>query len=172
MGRFSKAGMAGRGVVSSGAASPISRFAPELGLLGRIGSNSFGGCWLDGQLRLPRDWLPPPQSSEAAGNVVAPERWPWRTLAWQSTDPYVAPDFERFFADDREGGIKLDQLFKSRTKDSRADDEIFRTVRAGLRRTSQHRTLILAWLGNRYIWGKSPQNPQAVEIMYHATDLP
>ena len=43
-------------------------------------------------------------------------------LAWQQTGKgeygkYVAPNFEAFFPDDREGGVQLDQLFQSRDKD-------------------------------------------------------
>jgi hypothetical protein len=94
-----------------------------------------------------------------------------KPLAWQRTDKYVAPDFEGFFPDDPEGGKKLDRLFRSRTRDSQAGDEILGTVRSGLRRTTQHRTLILQWLGNRCIWNVSPQDPRAIEIMYHAADF-
>ncbi len=91
--------------------------------------------------------------------------------AWQRTDLYVPPDPDGFFPDDPEGGRRLDALFQAVDKDKRSDEEILSTVRQGLRRTTQHRTLILAWIGNRYIWGKEPQNPQAVEIMYHAVPL-
>src|SRR5262249_44695260 len=59
----------------------------------------------------------------------------------------------------------------SKDRDQRPDAEILRTVREGLRRTREHRTLILAWIGNRYVWGKSPQDPDAIEIMYHAADF-
>jgi RNA polymerase sigma-70 factor (ECF subfamily) len=91
--------------------------------------------------------------------------------AWRRTDVYEAPDFNRFFPDDSDGGMKLDALWKSADKDEQLDTEILQTVRQGLRRTREHRTLILSWIGNRYVWGKSPQNPAAVEIMYHAADF-
>lgn len=93
-------------------------------------------------------------------------------LAWLKTDSYTPPDFESFFPDDTAGGKILDELWNSKDKDSRSDTEILGTVRNGLRNTKQHRTLILGWIGNKYIWGKSPQNPDAIEIMYHATDYP
>jgi beta-lactamase regulating signal transducer with metallopeptidase domain len=97
----------------------------------------------------------------------------WKPLAWQQTDKnkYVAPNFEAFFPDDRKGGERLDRLFQSREIELLSGDAILGAVRSGLRHTSQHRTVILRWLGNRYIWGRSPQNPQAIEIMYHAADF-
>ena len=83
---------------------------------------------------------------------------------------YSPPDFEKYFPDDTEGGRKLDALWQSSDKDARPDAEILQTIQNGLRRTKEHRTLILRWLGNRYIWNKNPQNPEAIEIMYHAAD--
>jgi len=94
-----------------------------------------------------------------------------KDLAWQQTESYRVPNFESFFHDNIEGGKLLDALWKSQDKDARRDDEILEKVRIGLRRTKQHRTSILRWIGNRYIWGKSPQNPDAIEIMYHAADF-
>jgi len=90
--------------------------------------------------------------------------------AWQNSE-YTAPNFEGFFPDDADGGRRLDALFSAEDRDSRSDEEILTTVQNGLRRTSQHRTLILRWIGNRYIWGKSPQNADAIELMYHAADF-
>ena len=92
-------------------------------------------------------------------------------FAWQQTTPYRAPDFEAFFPDNAKGGRALDKLWESEDKDERPDKEILATVRNGLRRTKQHRTSILRWIGNKYIWGKSPQHPYAIEIMYHAADF-
>jgi len=92
-------------------------------------------------------------------------------LAWQRTDRYVAPDPKGFFPDDVEGGKRLDALFQAVDKDRRSDEEILSTVRQGFRRTSQYRTLVLRWIGNRYIWGKDPQNAEAIEIMYHAVPM-
>lgn len=92
-------------------------------------------------------------------------------LAWQRTDRYVPPDPNRYFPDDPEGGRRLDSLFQAVDKDRRSDEEILSTVRQGFRRTTRHRTLILQWIGNRYVWNKDPQNPQGVEIMYHAVPL-
>ncbi len=93
------------------------------------------------------------------------------TLAWQRTDRYVAPDPEGFFPDDTERGKRLDALFKAVDRDRRSDEEILSTVRQGFRTTQQYRTLVLAWIGNRYIWNKDPQNAEAIEIMYHAVPM-
>jgi hypothetical protein len=92
-------------------------------------------------------------------------------LAWQSSDPHVAPDATSFFPDDPEAGKRLDALINAVDKDERSDEEILATVRAGLRRSREDRGNVLRWFGNRYVWGKSPQNPKAVEIMYHATGI-
>lgn len=93
-------------------------------------------------------------------------------FAWQQTDHFIAPNFESYFPDDSEGGRKLDTLWESKDKDERDDEEILTTVRDGLRNTTKHRTLILGWIGSKYIWSKSPQNDEAIEIMYHASDFP
>ena len=93
------------------------------------------------------------------------------SFAWQQKGRYEAPDFDAFFPDDSSGGATLDALWKSKDKDSRKEDEILDTVRSGLRRTGEHRTSILRWIGNKYIWGESPQHPYAIEIMYHAADF-
>lgn len=92
------------------------------------------------------------------------------TLAWQRTDRYCPPDAGAYFPEDAAGGRKLEALFQAVDKESRPDAEILATVRQGLR-ASQSRMPILRWIGNKYIWGKKPQNPQAIELMYHATQL-
>jgi len=90
--------------------------------------------------------------------------------AWSRTDKYIPPDFDSFFPDDPNAGVLLDELFPSLKDSNLPDNELLRIVRNGLRRTSQQRTLVLAIIGNRYIWGKTRQNPEAIEIMYHAAD--
>ena len=90
-------------------------------------------------------------------------------LAWKSTS-YVAPN-SGFFPDDKDAGAALDRLYLDPKREHKSDQEILETVRAGFRHTKQHQTLVLSWIGNKYIWGKSPQNPEAIELMYHATDF-
>ena len=92
-------------------------------------------------------------------------------FAWQQESPYRPPSFNAFFPDHAEGGKTLDALWKASDKDNRSDEEILNTVHNGLRCTKQHRTNIIRWIGNKYLWGKSPQNPYAIEIMYHAADF-
>ena len=104
----------------------------------------------------------PSASAEDAVKNLSPTNYCWKM------NGYVPPDFESFFPDDADGGKALDALFSSKQDRVATDKEILDTVRQGLRRTTQHRTLILSWIGNKYIWGKNPQNPYAVEIMYQA----
>ncbi len=89
-------------------------------------------------------------------------------FVWQNTNKYIAPDFETYFPNNPEGGRKLDEIYEGKTDVVLSDQEILDAVRQGLRRTKNHRTLILRWIGNKYIWGKNPQHPYAVEIMYQA----
>ena len=93
--------------------------------------------------------------------------------SWRRVDAYEPPDFERFFPDDPEGAKRLAALWAAPDKDARPDEEVLRTVRAGMRRSrSRLRTDVIRWIGNRYVWGKSPQNPDAIEALYHAIDIP
>jgi C-terminal processing protease CtpA/Prc len=48
---------------------------------------------------------------------------------------------------------------------------VLRTVRRGLRRTQAPRDQIIGWVGGRSIWNASPQDPDAIEILYHAADF-
>ena len=91
--------------------------------------------------------------------------------AWRRTDRYEPPDFARFFPDDPEGGRALDQLWGDEGRDKRPAAEILPIVRRGLRRTTAGRDEILAWIGGRFVWDASPQDPDAIEILYHATDF-
>ncbi len=82
---------------------------------------------------------------------------------------YKPPDYEGFFPDDEEAGKKLDDLLQddafNRTK-WMDDDEVCRMVRQGLKR-SEKKNDIMSWLGGTGHLGKSPQNPDAIEIAYH-----
>ncbi len=92
-------------------------------------------------------------------------------FAWRSVDPYVAPDFERYFPDDEAAGRKLDELYDANTLRKLPEEEFLAVIRAGLRHTTQHRTLILSYVGNRLIWGVESQHPGAIELCYHAADF-
>ncbi|MCP4453838.1 MAG: hypothetical protein GY809_20445, partial [Planctomycetes bacterium] len=108
---------------------------------------------------------------DQAGSESMPPKDPVQSFAWQRTDTYLPPNPDAFFPNDRDGGKALDLLFDAVDKDKRSDEEILSTVRQGFRRTSKHKTLVLRWIGNKYIWGKDPQHAEAIEIMYHAVPM-
>ncbi len=60
---------------------------------------------------------------------------------------------------------------RMKDRDKRPAAEVLRTVRRGLRRTTARREKVLAWFGGRFVWNASPQDPDAIEILYHATDF-
>ncbi|MDH5493645.1 MAG: hypothetical protein OEY14_16950 [Myxococcales bacterium] len=91
--------------------------------------------------------------------------------AWQQDEPYVAPDFEAYFPDDVEGGRALDGVYEDNTLRGLGDEQFLAVIRRGLRHTKNHRTLILSYVGNRFIWGKQEQNLDAIELCYHAADF-
>ncbi len=31
---------------------------------------------------------------------------------------------------------------------------------------------VIRWVGQRFVWGQSPQNDEAIELMYHASAIP
>ena len=103
--------------------------------------------------------------------VAPPAAQPPIDRAWEQASPYRAPDFEAFFPDDAEGGAALDALVKANQLRALGDAEFLAAVRRGLRRTTQYRTNILRDLGNRFVWNKSPQDPDAIELCYHAADF-
>jgi RNA polymerase sigma factor (sigma-70 family) len=95
------------------------------------------------------------------------------TYSWNRADRYEPPDFEAFFPDDLEGAKQLADLWLAKDRDQRPDAEILDKARRGLRRAErQVQWEVIRWVGGRYVWGKSPLNPLAVELMYHATDIP
>lgn len=89
---------------------------------------------------------------------------------WQAAT-YEAPDLLHFFADDAEGGAALDAWWQGNGKGTLSTAEEIALVRRGMRHTTAYRTNILRWLGNKYVWGKSPQDPDVIELMYHACDF-
>ena len=124
---------------------------------------------------------PPGQNQTAASGGAAPTFQPKTKAsdeqtplyAWNRTDKYEPPDFEHFFPDDPEAAKQLAALWLATDREQRPDTEILGTVRRGLRRADrQIQSEVIRWFGGRYVWGKSPLDPLAVEIMYHATDIP
>jgi beta-lactamase regulating signal transducer with metallopeptidase domain len=108
----------------------------------------------------------PPAPSPA---VQEPKPAPF---AWNRTDKYIAPDFEGYFPDDADAGKRLDDLFRGKLGRGHKPEAVFEIVRRGLRRTSQHKTLILAAIGKDFVWNQPHQHPQAIELLYHASAAP
>ncbi|WP_422925059.1 sigma-70 family RNA polymerase sigma factor [Singulisphaera sp. PoT] len=111
-----------------------------------------------------------PEPAKPAAPTLEVAKAPAATWSWRSLEPYEPPDYARFFPDDSEAGKRLDALWKAPDREQKPDAEILATTRQGLRRT-QVRAEIVRWIGQKYVWGRSPQNPDAVEIMYHASDF-
>ncbi len=88
--------------------------------------------------------------------------------AWNSSDPYQAPDFEAYFPDDAKGAEALAVWWAQRDGNAAGNDDDLARVRQGLRRYPRSPVPLLRWVGNTFIWGKSPQHPAAIELMYHA----
>jgi RNA polymerase sigma factor (sigma-70 family) len=106
---------------------------------------------------------------QAAAKSPAPKP-PAPTRAWQRTGIYEPPNFEQFFPNDPAAGQVLDQLLPNFDKDPRSGTEKLRIVRQGFRTATTNRATMLTLVGNTYILGKSPQHPDAIEIVYHAAD--
>lgn len=90
--------------------------------------------------------------------------------AWQA-EIYRAPDLFAYFPDDKAGGLALDTWWDGKGPELTTVAEEVAIIRNGIRNTTQHRMPILRWLGNRHVWGKQPQHPDVIELMYHAADF-
>ncbi len=90
-------------------------------------------------------------------------------FAWQSESPIKSPDYTAYFPDDPEAGKRLDDLIRNRQLRSLDAAKYLEAVRKGLRNTTNHKTTILGRVGSLFIWNQTPQNPQAIELMYHAS---
>lgn len=90
--------------------------------------------------------------------------------AWNRDDKYVAPDFEGFFPDDPAGGEQLDALFTGRLGGNHAPEDVLAAVRRGLRHTKVYKSQLLAQVGS-FVWNAKQQDPRAIELLYHASDV-
>lgn len=107
----------------------------------------------------------PPAPAVTEARPAAPE------FAWRRKDRYEPPDFARYFPDDPEGGKVLDRLWEDEGRRAKLTAaEILPIVRRGLRRTTAPLEQVVGWVGQRFIWEASPQDPLAIEMLYHATD--
>ncbi len=100
-------------------------------------------------------------------NAISPDV----AYAWQSTEKYFPPDSAKFFPENAEAGTELDRIFLQGGPEFKPNDSVLKLIRQGLRNTRAHRTSVIRWVGNTYIWGKEEQNPDAIELMYHAADF-
>jgi len=78
----------------------------------------------------------------------------------------------QYFADDEEAGKRLDEWWNGNANLSTLTrEQSVELIRTGILRTTQHRTSVLRWLGNQYVWGADSQDPDVIELMYHASDF-
>lgn len=105
------------------------------------------------------------------GGVPATKNEPGE-LAWTSSDPVIPPNFSGYFPDDPEAGKRLDHHVNNQFRNIPSDEDFLEAVRLGFRNMTNHRTTMLSSVGNKYIWNREPQNPEAIELMYHAVDNP
>lgn len=90
--------------------------------------------------------------------------------AWNRDDKYVAPNFEAFFPDDPAGGQQLDALFTGRMGGQHNSGDVLAAVRQGLRRTKVYKQQLIAQIGS-FVWNAVEQDPRAIELLYHASDV-
>jgi hypothetical protein len=90
-------------------------------------------------------------------------------FAWQDLGRYRAPDFEATFPDDPEASKRLERALPALERGGNVDESAFELLRLGLRGLRVDRQMpALRWFGNAFIWNQSPQDPRAIELMYHA----
>ena len=92
-------------------------------------------------------------------------------FAWNRTDGYAPPDFEAFFPDDPAAGRQLDLFLEGGLPLTDPADRLA-LIRRGLRHMTHHRTTLLGRVGNEFVWNQDPQDPRAIELLYHASASP
>ena len=128
---------------------------------------AIGGGRAVGQAPVAKAAQNPPQRSELKNEAPAAQA---AHFSWQRADRYDPPDFERFFPRDSLDAGDLTSLWETGELQKKPRDEIMKLMRASLRGTTGNRDEILNWFGDKYIWSAAPQDPEAIEIMYHACD--
>jgi len=154
----------------------VTAMALALGLLGLATANAARFAEASkpalGNTSAFQDPAEKPAASPAAKNETkAPATDELSThYAWRGRETYEPPDFDRFFPDDPAGGKTLDEFWNEENLPKRPAAEILRIVRQGLRRTTKNRDEIVGFVGSTYIWNAASQNPDPIEIIYHAAD--
>jgi nitrous oxidase accessory protein NosD len=79
--------------------------------------------------------------------------------------------FNSYFPDDLEAGKKLDEWWKNKDSTYLDDDSFFDLFRRGIRRCSiQYKdNFLMQYIGGKYVWHKQPNDPKALDIIYHAS---
>lgn len=108
--------------------------------------------------------LMPPDSARAAGDSDS-------LLSWKEESRFSPPDYEGFFPDSARGAAELAALWTSPEREELEASRQLAIVRQGLHRYEGNRAELLRWVGRRFVEGQIPQDPDAVEIMYHALDV-
>ncbi len=90
-------------------------------------------------------------------------------FSWRDGRVYQRPDFDAYFPDSQPGALILNERWSKGDLDAMTNPEGLALVRQGLRRFPGDRTPLLRWVGSTFIWGKVVQDPEAIEIMYHAS---
>ena len=89
--------------------------------------------------------------------------------AWRDSSKYRASDFERNFPVDAEWGKKLEAALPGLEQRRGSLEDPFELLRRGIRTLRGEKQMsAMRWFGNAYVWGHSPPDPKAVELMYHA----
>lgn len=91
-------------------------------------------------------------------------------FAWSDGSSYRVPDFNAYFPDSPDDSTALKLWWETPEKPAMNAHDAISLIRRGLRRYAGPRIPILRWLGKSYIWGKKSQHPEAIELMYHASE--
>jgi hypothetical protein len=84
-----------------------------------------------------------------------------------SASEYVAPNFAAFFADDAEGGAKLDAAYAGRDAITLSDRELLELFRRGVRHSAHKPNVMFGWISGALGW---PGDPLLTEILYQGLD--
>lgn len=110
-----------------------------------------------------------PAPAGGVASVAAPDNQTSTMYDWNA--PRWRPPREDWFPMDAAGAEKLKALWERPDKDRQPPAEVFAIVRNGLRAYRDSHEEIVRWVGGKWVWNARPQNPEALEIMYHATTL-
>lgn len=91
-----------------------------------------------------------------------------KTFAWQQTNSYIAPNFRSYFPNDPEGAKKLEKIWSGPHQNLPAE-QLMAAIRAGLRRYSGNRKIIISEVASQYV--ERGHNAAAIELLYHAADF-